>query len=536
MGEDVSQEHAWQFSQEMRLASNFSGPLNFSVGGNFLHYQTVEDYYVFYNAITMYTMDTSLRTSSLPNTGHLPFPPDGPHIPFDPVIANSCDPIPADPRNMGGFGSFFGLGCAYTDPNPLSEIDGLGHNYFRSENPYHLNSFAGFGEVYYQVTPDLKLTGGLRWTDDKKHFTEIPSWVILLGKGLPVEGVIDQQWKEFTGRFNVTWTPKLEFTDQSLIYGSYSRGYKGGGANPPGVTPVYFFGTLFSSPSDLTHPLTFKPEFVDAFELGTKNSLLDGALTINADVFYYKYQNYQISEIVDRTSVNLNFDANVKGAELETTWEPLPGLRFNFSGGYEDGRLAHGSRAIDLIDRTAGHSDWMVVKPFITATSNCILPTATVNEDLAQGPVGIEYACFTAYSGVTGLDPAINNGEGFAKDLSGNKLPNTPPFTLSAGAQYSMPLSEDWAGTARADGYWQGNSFARVFNDKPYDQIHGYTNLNLSLIFTNQNGWQAMAYLKNVLDTTAVTGAFLNSDDSGLTTNVFVTDPRLFGLRITKNW
>ncbi len=60
--------------------------------------------------------------------------------------------------------------------------------------------------------------------------------------------------------------------------------------------------------------------------------------------------------------------------------------------------------------------------------------------------------------------------------------------------------------------------------------------MNLSLTLTNQDGWQAMAYMKNVFDTTAITGAFLNTDDTGLTTNVFVTDPRLFGLRITKNW
>ncbi len=137
-----------------------------------------------------------------------------------------------------------------------------------------------------------------------------------------------------------------------------------------------------------------------------------------------------------------------------------------------------------------------------------------------------------------GFDPttAPNNGEGFAKDLSGNKLPNTPPFTLSAGAQYTMPITPDWAGTLRGDFYWQGNSFARIFNDEPYDQIRGYTNLNLSLIFTNQGGWQAMAYVKNVFDTTAITGAFLNSDDTALTTNIFVTDPRLFGVRLTKNW
>ena len=50
--EDLSDEHSWQLSQEFRLASNFSGPLNFSAGGNYLHYETVEDYYVFINTLT----------------------------------------------------------------------------------------------------------------------------------------------------------------------------------------------------------------------------------------------------------------------------------------------------------------------------------------------------------------------------------------------------------------------------------------------------------------------------------------------------
>jgi outer membrane receptor protein involved in Fe transport len=551
LGEDVSQEHAEQFYQEVRLASNFDGPLNFSAGASYMQYHTIEDYYVFFNAATLLTLDWN-------GTPVLPL------VPFDGAIANACGPQPADPSTL----SSLGLGCAYIDPHPLSQIDGQGHNYFRSENPYRLHSWAGFGEVYYQVLPDVKLTAGLRWTDDQKSFTEIPSWTVFEGEGYPVTGIIDQQWKELTGRFVANWTPKLDFTDQSLFYGSYSRGYKGGGANPPGVIP-----TILESPSNETHPLTFKPEFVDAFEVGTKNTLLDGAMTLNGDVFYYKYQNYQISQIVDRTSVNLNFNATVKGAELEATWEPVAGLRFNFAGGYENATLDKGSKAIDLMDRTAGHSDWMVVKPFVTQTSNCIIPTYVINEDISafraqnggsnsvpasvaqndlmyygDGNSVLSRICLDTYSFgedpgdaagiVTGFDPttAPNGGAGFDKDISGNQLPNTPPFTLSTGAQYTMPLSDDWATTARADGYWQGNSFARVFNDKPYDQLHGYANLNLSLLFTNQEGWQAMAYMKNVFNTTAITGAFLNTDDTGLTTNVFTTDPRLFGLRITKNW
>jgi outer membrane receptor protein involved in Fe transport len=565
VGQDVSREHAHQFYQEVRLTSNFEGPLNFVGGGNYLNYKTVEDYLVMSNAISLATE----HFNTLFGGGTAPA--DATHIPFDASFANACGPQPGTDELLQS--GFLGLGCAYIDPNTLEQIDGNGHNYFRSQNPYRLTSWALFGEVYYQVTPDVKLTGGIRFTDDKKSFDLIPSWTLVIGEGYPIRGTVDQEWQEVTGRFNVNWTPKLDFTDQTMVYASYAHGYKGGGANPPGVivVPSFAEGIPVTSPSNQTHPLTFKPEFNDAFELGTKNSLLDGQMTLNADVFLYKYQNYQISQIVDRTSVNLNFDATVRGAELESTWEPLPGLRFNLAFGYENATLADGSHAIDLMDRTAGHSDWMVVKPFITETSNCILPRDVVNEILAgNSPVtSITTACFAAYvpgftnsdastgyidpvTGVTyvanpdqtrwpgyaGFDPttAPNRGEGFEKDLSGNQLPNAPHITLSLGAQYSMPLSDVWAGTLRGDFYHQSDSFARVFNDRPYDELHGYSNLNFALIFTNQDGWQAMAYVKNVLDTTAITGAFLNSDDSALTTNVFVTDPRLFGIRLTKNW
>ncbi len=139
--------------------------------------------------------------------------------------------------------------------------------------------------------------------------------------GYPVSGIVDQQWDAITGRAALNWTPKLDFTDQTLVYGSYAHGYKAGGANPPAPN-LPLFGNI-----NPVHPLTFKPEYIDAFELGSKNTLLDGALTLNGSVFYYNYEGYQISEIVDRTAINLNFDAHVKGAEIEATWEPLPGLR-----------------------------------------------------------------------------------------------------------------------------------------------------------------------------------------------------------------
>ncbi len=558
--EDLSEEHAWQLSQEFRIASNFSGPFNFSAGGNYLHYETEENYYVFGNVFTL--IDGGYLPGRANSNSYFPLP-----LGFQ--FNNPTQPAEISTTNGGGALS------GYVDPNPISHLDGNGHNYFLSKNPYVLNSYALFGETSYKIFDDFKITAGLRWTEDQKHFVDIPSWLVDTGWGYPVAGVINQQWDQFTGRAVANWTPKLEFTDQTLVYSSYAHGYKAGGANPPGAI---FSGTVFINGNNIaaqpTHPLTFKPEFVDAFEVGTKNTLLDGALTLNGDVFYYNYENYQISQIVDRTAINLNFDAHAEGAEIEATWEPVPGLRFNFAGGWEDTAIAKGQSAVDLMDRTAGNPNWFVVRPFVNEASNCIFPTYVAkwitNGTSVVGTNSVSYCSFaynlhldpltglpyvpnppvnaggspptaadgTVITGYPGFDPtaAPNNGEGISKNLGGNKLPNAPPYTVSFGAQYSVPITTDWAGTLRSDFYWQAASWWRVFNDLSYDRLRGYDTINLSLILTSQSGWQVMLYDKNVFNTTAITGAFLNSDDSGLTTNVFLTDPKLIGIRVTKNW
>ena len=568
VAEDLSEERAWQFSQEVRLSSKFNGPLNFSAGGNFLHYETVEDYYVFINSVTSGAAD---------NVGGSPSNP-AMQAQWIPGVSDNSQclnhgfsyPLPSGLHNPLNAGY-----CAYIDPNPLASLNNEGHNYFLSQNPYVLNSYAAFGEAYYNFTSDLKLTLGARWTDDQKHFIDIPSELLVPGYGYPSTGVVDQQWNQWTGRAAIDWTPKLDFTDQTLVYGSFAHGYKAGGANPPGAVLLTYGNGDIANP---IHPLIFKPEFIEAFEFGSKNTLLDGSLTLNGDIFYYAYRNYQISEIVDRTAINNNYNAAVKGAELESNWEPLPGLKFGLTAGYENATADNGDTGIDLMDRTAGNPNWMVLKNFPTQASNCIVPNYVLAAILEPpGTVhGIAYLCGTAYTlhqdpltdlpyvqnpsvdqssagippGYPGYDPLSvdpnapanvnnglglppNNGEGFSKNLGGNQLPNAPHFTTSLTAEYSMPVSDDWIGTLHADFYWQSQSWARIFND-PIDKLHGYSNVNLSLILTSGNGWQVMGYVKNLFDVTAITGTFLNSDDSGLTTNIFLTDPRLFGVRVTK--
>jgi len=539
VAQDLATARSWQFSQEFRLASNFSGPFNFSVGANYMHYETMEKYYVFINSLGLFAATS---------WGHM-------NTPYVPGVTDNAECIYRGKKLGDPTKGYSVEGCIFLDTGTLDNLNDDGHNYFLSKNPYIVDSYAGFGEANYNVTSDLKLIGGVRWTADRKHFPLIPSWLLAADSyGYPVSGVLDQGWNEWTGRAAANWTPQLDFTDQTLVYASFSHGYKAGGANPPPPIVTGAIPPPANEVSHFAHPLTFAPEFINAYELGTKNTLLDGQLTFNASAFYYDYKGYQISQIVDRTSVNLNFDAHIKGAEIEMTYEPLPGLRFNLGGGYEDARLAKGSKAIDLMDRAdlANHPDWMVYKPFPTMPSNCVLSKYIVGGKLNgtisyTGPGTDGWPCSMFYiyhdaadvPGHPTFDPTVdapNNGEGFYKDLSGNQMPNAPPFTLNFGTQYSLPVTDNWAATLRGDIYWQSNSYWRVFNDMDYDKLRGYANVNLALILTSQNGWQAMGYVKNVFDKTAITGAFLNSDDTALTTNIFLTDPRLFGVRVTKNW
>ncbi len=96
------------------------------------------------------------------------------------------------------------------------------------------------------------------------------------------------------------------------------------------------------------------------------------------------------------------------------------------------------------------------------------------------------------------------HGEGFAKDLERQPTAQHAALHRVDGAAISpCRCQQDWAGTLRGDFYWQCDSFARIFNDRPYDHYMATPTINMALIFTNQDGWQAMAYVKNVLDTTA---------------------------------
>ncbi len=574
-GFDISQAKGTQFAQEIRLQSDFDGPINFSLGANYTRFQALVDYYVMYNLISAFAL-------MLPfNGGQWNPGPDPTRCLAGGFIGAITGPIDIDDPDAI---------CPYIDPNPVESINGEGHNYFRSKNPYKLKSTAAFGELYWNVRDDLKVTAGLRYTDDRKTFIPVPSQVLLargfvaggyVNRGYPELPPIKQHWGEWTGRLGVDWKPDLSFTDRTLLYAFYSRGYKGGGANPPspgfasaeqvaeqaaasglpqGTIDFFLQAGLFPilKLNAVEYGPTFRPEFVDAFEVGAKNTLLDGALTFNTDAFFYDYSDYQVSQIRDRTAVNENFDAKVWGLEFETVFAPSRDLQIIANLGYLDTKIADGMKSIDIMNRTQGNPDYVLVKPWAQLPSNCVVPVGVAEDWLQNHPLLQGYwSICGGVGGVLGFaspfpptDPAtgemydfhnypeLNGGAGLYADLSGNELPNSPHWTMNIGAQYGHDILDgSWRLTVRSDAYWQSQSWARVYNDDPYDKLHGWYNVNLSLwIERPEDDLKIEIYAKNLLDKTPITDSFLNSDDTALTTNVFVLDPRLIGLSIKKGF
>jgi outer membrane receptor protein involved in Fe transport len=508
---DISSAYTEQWSHELRLSSSYDGPFNYNVGAIFTRFQGSGDYFVMFNTGTGF-----YQINNLLSTGN----------------ANCTS----------------GAACVAIDP--AKDPTRVGHNYYDNYGPYDLTSYAVFGELYWQMAQNFKWTLGLRYTVDKK---EVENHSVTLGTpgagiGPPSAGqaaVLKAKFSEPTGRFGFDWKPDLGFTDETLVYGFYSRGYKAGGLNPafsPGI------GVVPIDPN-------FKPEFIDSFEVGTKNTLANGTLQVNLAAFHYDYKGYQVSKIINRTSINENIDAEVMGAEFESIWQPLEGLRLNAAIGWLDTKIKDAS-SIDTFNRTQGVGGLTLVKS--SAASNCVVSTAAAQTALAisngqvpgftPNPFNLLGVC-TLASAVgagtningTGAIAAGTNAfgglvsEGVAADLSGNELPNAPHWTVSLGAQYTWNLGA-WDATLRGDFYHQSKTFARIYNSDP-DRIKAWDNVNLTLTVNNADmGIEVAGFVKNATKEKAITDFYLTDDSSGLFRNVFYTEPRTYGVSITKRW
>lgn len=205
-------------------------------------------------------------------------------------------------------------------------------------------SWAIFTEAYYDLTDDLKLTAGLRYTEDEKEVTtRAISPLSFLNPAFDVTNSFVEgsgEWEEFTGKLGLSYSPDLDATDETLFFGTLSRGFKGGGINP--------------GASESSFP-TFDPEYINSLEVGTKNTLADRTFQANVTAFVYQYKGLQVGGILgDGTTFNTNVDADVTGAEFEFISTPIDGLHINLNVSLLDSEISEDFLASPDIAEPAG--------------------------------------------------------------------------------------------------------------------------------------------------------------------------------------
>jgi iron complex outermembrane receptor protein len=237
-------------------------------------------------------------------------------------------------------------------------------------------TWAGFADFTYDVTDQFSVSLGGRYTSDKREAQVIRRNLIggvspELG-GTPVNGIFnpvtnptgrqfnaltsdfrgEKTFKQFTPRASVSWQPNAD----SNVYLSWSKGFKGGGFDPRGLSTAApdLNGNGAREASEILDYFLFEPEKVTSTELGYKASLFDRRLRIALAGFVANYKDAQvpgssgavINGVPTFVGVTTNAGkAEFKGIEFEGTAVLArdfagPASRLNLAGsvGYLDAK------------------------------------------------------------------------------------------------------------------------------------------------------------------------------------------------------
>jgi iron complex outermembrane recepter protein len=304
---------------------------------------------------------------------------------------------------------------------------------------------AVFATATVRPVDGLSITGGIRYTKDKKvytYFRSNPDGTIPNGFNCFVaNGVFSEPNCILSGLFNIPGAFKgnrtdwriaadYRFSPAFLAYASVSTGFKGGGVNPRPFV------------SDQAQP--FNPETLTTYEIGFKADLLDRKVRLNGAAFFNKYDDIILGKLVCPESslpspclrpANIG-SADVKGFELEATIRPTRGV---------------------TLDGSFSVLDFKYTTPSVG---------------------GLLVGSAIPANGIT---------------------PYTPKTSYSVGAQYDYEMD---AGTAsiRFDGAYQGALFTTSENTA-FSRIPGRFISNGQISFTTADkDWKATLEVKNLFD------------------------------------
>ena len=351
-----------------------------------------------------------------------------------------------------------------------------------------VDSYAGFAQATWHISDRLRLTGGARYTHDKKeniggrgwgwaYNPDVPQVPIAPGTipgpdngfGLGVSGIND-------GKYDAskpTWLLRLDADvgEYAFVYGSVSTGYKSGGLQDGGAP--------------------YKGETLTNYEIGLKLTLLDHRLTWNNAVYYEDFKNFQLSAPITFVdgSRGLGF-SNVKGSTKVV--------------GFESELAA-----------VLGDADRL----------NLVLSL------LPKKELGtLLYAGSNDYGGLPACPP--ESGIGSCLDVSGNDLAHAPDASFTLIYEHVFTLGNGSTLVPRFSGHYESSSWLSPFNLGDGDKQKSYFRGDLSMRYTPADAqWWAGVYVSNFTDVKVRTNAGRTAIGNGqfIYTSQYLP-PRTFGV------
>jgi outer membrane receptor protein involved in Fe transport len=360
---------------------------------------------------------------------------------------------------------------------------------FRDMDNQRATTVAGFASGDYNLSDDVKIYGGIRYTQSNDAFNGCTGDdgdgvaakdfgflydAYRAAAGLPANppippgGCITEGPNFMPGlvrstldQNNVSWRGGAQWTPTSrvLAYANVSKGYKAGG-----------YPDLAASVASQFAPTL--QESVLAYEVGFKATLLDRTLQLNGAGFYYDYSDKQIlGRVLDPVFgpllklVNVPHSA-IAGAELQLDWTPISGLDVSAGGSY-------------------------------------------IHSEIMDN--------FTNY-----------NPDGVLTDFNGEAFPNTPQWQLESNVEYHWGLSDKLYGFVGGDVTYQSATNSQL-GDLPLLKVDPYVLLDLRAgVETRDGAWRLSVFGRNVTDTYYWTAANHDLD----TTVRFAGMPATWGVSL----
>ena len=349
------------------------------------------------------------------------------------------------------------VGLFYLDDDRSSTSGVAGYEWGVDENPDTManidtKSYALFGEINRSLSDTLSMLAGFRYTDEEKK-------VQLTTQGLP--GADRLTSENLSGKLGLEWRPR----DEMMIYASLSTGFRSGNFNSD-----LLFG-------DLSAMTSVDSEEVTAFELGSKSTLMDGRLQLNAALFY--------QDVSDKQGIT--YDSNV---------------------------AAPVSRLISI-----GDADIYGVELELLA-----VPTDNLELSLGIGWLDSEISADPGY--------ALNNAAGEVIILDGSEL-GSPDLMVNGVASYNIPLNDGAVVTLQTDFSYHSEGVGTGGNEYNYSEAKTLVNARVFWVSASEK-WEVQAYVKNVFDKEYIDNTYGISGSDYVYGNMGM--PRWAGIKVGMNF